>query len=626
MRFLIPKPISIRRLLIVLAVAPTLVLATIFVLLTYRSNQVAIRNLTDGLTTEISARIDTHLKQFLDSTLSVTAIHADLIAAGQLDHHDQQQMETYFFRNMYHYPLVNSMYFGNESGGLVGSGRDGNVPYVTGTAGYTAGTFYKYAVDSEGVRTSLLSEFPDFDARNRMWFREAERQRTAVWSEPYVLFTGQDMAIAASYPVVLHDGTFAGTLAVDLFLSQLSEFLQDMNLYTNGTACIVDHDGFLVATSTGESLFTPRTDDRPPLRLFAGDSEHSIVRKAYEVMNTQAPSDEDSAKSAVIRFRVGREGFTMTTVPVKTESSAGAYPEWYSVVVLPDSDFTAAIDRNYRFVLVATVVFVLAIILIALHIASSVSRPVINLSETICAYSGGDLPPVPPESIIRELVELNRSFNTMTERLTRTLNERETLIRELNHRTKNNMNVISSMLRLQSDYIDDPRLTQVLEDLESRIQSMALVHQKLYQSGDLTHIRLDEYLTDLVDLLSHGTGAAERAISFQLHVEPVNVPVDIAVPCGLVVSELITNAMKHAFSPDSPGNITVELQKAAPGYLSLVVKDDGKGYAPDFRPREQNSLGLQTVYAIVESQLAGSVELDSDDGMRWRFTFPLIPI
>jgi len=197
MRFFVPKPISIRRLLIVLAVAPTLVLATIFVLLTYRSNQVAIRNLTDGLTTEISARIDTHLKQFLDSTLSVTAIHADLIAAGQLDHHDQQQMETYFFRNMYHYPLVNSMYFGNESGGLVGSGRDGNVPYVTGTAGYTAGTFYKYAVDSEGVRTSLLSEFPDFDARNRMWFQEAERQRTAVWSEPYVFFTGQDMAIAA---------------------------------------------------------------------------------------------------------------------------------------------------------------------------------------------------------------------------------------------------------------------------------------------------------------------------------------------------------------------------------------------------------------------------------------------
>jgi len=194
------------------------------------------------------------------------------------------------------------------------------------------------------------------------------------------------------------------------------------------------------------------------------------------------------------------------------------------------------------------------------------------------------------------------------------LHEKEVLLKEIHHRVKNNLQVISSLLQLQAGYVEDDAARRVFEESQGRIKSMALVHEKLYQSKDLAGIDFGDYVRDLVSGLTSSYGAHAQGVVIEVEAASLHLDVDRAIPCGLIVNELVTNAFKHAFPNGRAGRIDVTLSGGGSSAIQLSVRDDGVGWPADFDPAQSSSLGLRLVH-ILAKQLQGRLELHSADGI-----------
>jgi PAS domain S-box-containing protein len=202
------------------------------------------------------------------------------------------------------------------------------------------------------------------------------------------------------------------------------------------------------------------------------------------------------------------------------------------------------------------------------------------------------------------------------EKLRRSLEEKEVLLREIHHRVKNNLQVISSLLSAQAREVDEGAIRERFAETQDRIRSMAAIHERLYQSDDLAQVNFDEYLEGLLDDLfrSHRTHKIDRS----LEAAPQPLPIDQAIPAGLIVNELVTNALEHAF-PDGQGGTVVVVYRADEGEATLVVEDDGQG-APDLA--SEGTLGLRLVRGLTR-QLRGTLSTDTENGVTVQVTFPI---
>ena len=203
------------------------------------------------------------------------------------------------------------------------------------------------------------------------------------------------------------------------------------------------------------------------------------------------------------------------------------------------------------------------------------------------------------------------------------LKEKEMLLQEIHHRVKNNLQVISSLLNLQAGYIEGEGTREIFRDSQNRVRSMALVHEKLYRSADLARVDLAEYIKNLATFLFGSYQASAGRIGLEIEAADVYLGIDAAVPCGLMLNELISNTLKHAFPHGRSGLVRVELQRdEAAQEVTLIVADDGVGLPPDFDIFQTDSLGMQLVDTLVE-QLDGILEIESQNGTQFKITFPL---
>lgn len=209
-------------------------------------------------------------------------------------------------------------------------------------------------------------------------------------------------------------------------------------------------------------------------------------------------------------------------------------------------------------------------------------------------------------------------------RIAKDLEEKKILLKELYHRTKNNMQVIASFLKLQAMYMDRPEYSAATQEIVDKIVAMSLVHQKLYESKTLSQIQLDEYLRELATHQVASLNSAPIIIDTVFNLTSVFVTIDEAIPIGLVVTELISNSLKHAFPGYSSGRITIELTSETGGGIVLVYRDNGVGIAAGRELRGTDSMGLTTVFSLVESQLNGAISYSSRDGLEWRIHFDVV--
>ncbi len=213
-----------------------------------------------------------------------------------------------------------------------------------------------------------------------------------------------------------------------------------------------------------------------------------------------------------------------------------------------------------------------------------------------------------------------RELRESRERLSVSLQEKEVLLREIHHRVKNNMQVISSLLSLQTNQLQDDALRDILRDVTHRVRSMALVHEKLYQSTDLAHIEFADYARSLLNYIRHAHETTETSLELELDLEPVALPVNTAVPCGLILNELFSNALKHAFAGRDNGRVTVSLRSEAQGRVRLGVGDNGIGLPDSLDWRQSPTLGLHIVQMLAE-QLNADVQVVSAGGTEFMITF-----
>ena len=218
--------------------------------------------------------------------------------------------------------------------------------------------------------------------------------------------------------------------------------------------------------------------------------------------------------------------------------------------------------------------------------------------------------------VVRDITERKQA----EEHIKNSLREKEVLLQEVHHRVKNNLQVISSLLNLQSKYVEDEKALELFKESENRVRSMSLIHEKLYQSKHLSQVNFDEYINALISDLIVTYGVNLREISVKVNVENVFLNIGKPIPCGLIINELVSNSLKYAFPDGRRGEIAIELRSCGEHNL-LIVRDDGIGLPPETNLAESKSLGLKLVNGLTR-QLGGQITLNNEHGTTFEILFP----
>lgn len=236
-----------------------------------------------------------------------------------------------------------------------------------------------------------------------------------------------------------------------------------------------------------------------------------------------------------------------------------------------------------------------------------------SVGYTLPEYENGGIGTV---GIIRDVTK--RKHEEL--RLQENLRVKEVLLREIHHRVKNNLQVVSSLLNLQSSAIEDDRAQRIFTDCQTQVQAMALVHEQLYRSDNLQSIEMDTFIVSLVSYLFHVYDVDQSRISSSISAASVSLAIEQAIPVALIVNELVSNSLKHGLA-ESDGVVTVNFRTLEDGRLELEVRDSGKGLPPDFRIDSSETLGFQLVQAL-SSQIGGALSWTCDDGASFVLNFP----
>ncbi len=219
-------------------------------------------------------------------------------------------------------------------------------------------------------------------------------------------------------------------------------------------------------------------------------------------------------------------------------------------------------------------------------------------------------------SVVRDVTERRQT----EERIKASLEEKEVLLKEIHHRVKNNLQIVSSLLYLQAARTEDCEAISVLRESQDRVRSMALIHERLYQSPNLASVDMAEYTKALVSELKHSHRVADSLVRLTLTIEDLHLSVTEAIPCGLIINELVSNAFKHAFPGGTAGEVFIELKRKNQNSYMLMVRDSGVGFPEQVDFRNSPSLGLTLVNSLV-NQLEGTIELDRSGGTAFLITF-----
>ena len=438
--------------------------------------------------------------------------------------------------------------------------------------------------------------------------------------------TQKPVALVAS-PVVVQ-GAYAGFIAGVLSLAQIEDFIASNAKATNQGYSLVDRNGNVILTNhPAQKVMTP---------LQRGDG-------------LKIPFDGEVSQW-VPKLAAGKpimERWTSSLYVV--EAKVGKLAEWKLILEQPMAPFQKILFDRYSQAMVVLLIILLISLVLAEVISRKAIKSLVDLSSltvelpTKLAQTKAGL--AWPQTAIFEITQLVDNFKNMASTLTQqfvvirqsnellesrvqqrtgelqvTVNDKEALLKEVHHRVKNNLQVITSLLRMETRRSPQPETKAVLRDMQGRIHSMALLHESLYRSGTFASVDLGAYLTQLVSHLYSAQKPRGDAVKLHLQLVPesltvderVTVGMDQAIPCGLLINELVSNSLKHGFPNDHAGEISVSLKAVnePPGLWCLSVKDTGVGLAPDFEDRRKTSLGLQLASDLA-TQLGSKLQIET---------------
>jgi two-component sensor histidine kinase len=223
-----------------------------------------------------------------------------------------------------------------------------------------------------------------------------------------------------------------------------------------------------------------------------------------------------------------------------------------------------------------------------------------------------------PDGIVCAATNISRQKEA-EERIRASLNEKELLLKEVHHRVKNNLQVICSLLSLQAQGLEDAKTIRLFEESQGRVRSMALLHEQLCLSNDLARIDFAAYVNELIGHIRRSSNRRNDPVAMTIEIQSFALPLDLAVPCGMIVNELVSNALEHAFPDGRVGQIRIGLVRDATGYC-LTVADDGVGMPATLDNGEITTVGLKVVHALTR-QIGGRLEIQHDQGTVFSLRF-----
>jgi two-component sensor histidine kinase len=458
--------------------------------------------------------------------------------------------------------------------------------------------FRNFAVtDQDGVvRCSTASQWIGMGQADRSSFRHLRAGATFAVSE---VVSGRDgggrtVLVGVRLPNAA-DGRFAGTLAANINLSVLSARMRTLSLPADALALLTDQHGELLATSE---------------QLNGWPTREQIVQL---ISNSYGANVARSDNHIERRF---------ITAPIQ-----GA--PLYVVLGLPILDDWSSLERNLLLALFAPSVM-LALAIVATWIATDllVNRHVAALARTAQSYGGGRFTGLPPlrgapgelRDLAAALARMARRIGEREEELRQSLQQKDVLLREIHHRVKNNLQIVTSLLNLRIQAIPSRAAQDAMLEAQTRIKALALVHRSLYEHYDVDRVDLAALIGELCQLLHDGAEATHRQVTLKLDLAPVEVTTEKAIPITLLVTECVSNSLKHAF-PDGQGTIEVRLVCDSPA-CRLTVSDDGIGIEASRRAQAEadsapdgtaGSVGLRLIEMFAK-QIGGRLQIEGPPG------------
>jgi two-component sensor histidine kinase len=224
------------------------------------------------------------------------------------------------------------------------------------------------------------------------------------------------------------------------------------------------------------------------------------------------------------------------------------------------------------------------------------------------------------DGIVTVVRDITNRLNA-EEQIRQSLIEKEILLKEIHHRVKNNLQIIKSLLSLQLKFVKDKTAANFISESMNRITSISIIHELFYKYKDITKIEFNNYICKIVSHLFNVYGVDSSKISAEYNLTGISLGIDTAIPCGLIINELLTNCLKYAFPDVRKGKILIEMKKNENDTISLILKDDGIGMPDNFDMANPPSMGMQLVLTLVK-QMDGNIELERNKGTKFVINFP----
>ncbi len=583
------------------------------------SSREALRDAVAAIMRESSDRISEEIRGRLE--VAAHAARANAAFISSIPHSDD---EATYIRRAYldqlrGEPMIAILAAGTEDGEYLEAQRQADDSYRVGAAGTaTGGALVFRPVLADGSFGEPNLQAAGYDPRKRPWYRAAIAANGPTWSAPYTLYSNAEPVVAATMPMYDAQGKLAGVCSATITLGTLSRYLADMKESGNGFMYVADAEGRLIAISTAALT------DLEGNRALAASHADPRVASAARAASTALLRDS-TANTGRFSFTIDSRKYLGRAVTFKPGSNL----DWTIVLAVTEDSYAqkllAADFRN--FILLA--IFLGVSFLVGWFVVGYITKPIRTMADCVDLLLPGK--PIPAElntfsTRDNELGRLSRSFVAMKLRLDESfgdlessLSEKDVLLKEVHHRVKNNLQIVSSILSIQSGTLDDENARTAFEECQDRIQAMALVHEEVYRTGSFIELGMHAYLNQICETLGWGRNRGACATTIRVRAdESAALSLDKAIPCGLVVNELVTNALKHAFTGRETGTVTVTFDRQGDTWR-LSVSDDGIGRKTSARSHDAvavstgKGIGEQLVVGLV-AQLSGTIHYETPLG------------
>jgi two-component sensor histidine kinase len=606
----------------------------------YKTSQRAMLQHSKEIMENISTFAIEKSRNYLFFARDAARLTSSLADTNIVSRKNRKQMEDYFYNQLCVYPQFSGIYYGDLDGSFIMVSRselDGKKLLRTKFIDTRGERKVEFVWKDKERKVIKITTDPNdnYDPRKRPWFIKAVKEKKLIWTSPYVFYSSQKPGITTSMPVYSDKGVLQGVVGVDVEIDEISEFLSNLKIGKHGRAFILNSNGDVIAYPD-KKLITNNSKDKSALRL----------TKIVEIKSPLTRAAFNSLGISYKNIHFDRPVFTKFTYNDKNYHAMFApfvneYWNWSIGIYMPENDYLGVIKSTAKksIFIFAGVIFLYGII--AFIVGRSIERPLSKLEkEAVAVVSGKDDVNLSVSTIYKEIQNMADSFLDMKEKLKnknielekinlklrdeisekeatekllkKSLKEKEVLLKEIHHRVKNNLQVISSLLNLQKQYQSNAEVSEILSKSQNRIYSMASVHNYLFKANDLSEICLDDYVEDLVEHIIKSFDSGDKNISLNIEANDICVPIDVAITIGLIINESVTNSLKYAFNGKNQGLIHISIMEKDK-YLVLKIIDDGVGFNDSFDINTTKTLGMKLIKSMA-AQFKGEIDIDSKPG------------